>query len=327
MKGLTSSQLIFCWESGKSFNGEVGESLPGSYNTMRPSEFNTRECVTLENRLIQLQVAKSIGPRILSLRFHHGDNLLAVLPQFVTQRPDGKTYHFYGGHRLWLSPEDPILSYALDDGDVEVLQMNGGLLVRKPVEPETGIEKSILIELATEEARLNLTHTLTNRNSDTVDCGPWAITQFQTGGVAILPQSRTQAGLLPNRLLALWPYTDISDQHLTLGNDLILLHADVQMPFKIGFPNPRGWLAYCLDGVLFVKRATFDPQGKYTDFGSSSECYCNRQFLELETLAPIQRIAPGETVSHMETWELYSGNALPQDEKSAQEIVQDIGLE
>jgi len=33
-----------------------------------------------------------------------------------------------------------------------------------------------------------------------------------------------------------------------------------------------------------------------------SECYCNPHFLELETMGPRTTLAPGESVSHRETW-------------------------
>ena len=147
-------------------------------------------------------------------------------------------------------------------------------------------------------------------------------------GVAILPQSQEQSGFLPNRSLALWPYTDIANPHVIWGNRCVLLRAEIQEgAFKIGFPNPRGWLAYWLDGTLFVKRAAFNAQADYYDFGSSSECYCNDRFIELETLAPISRLTPGESATHTETWELYADVDFPKDENAAQEIVEKLGLE
>jgi len=295
---------------------------------MKTTSFLGQECIVLKNDSLQLLVARSVGPRILSLRFREGHNLLAELPDFVTERPDGIPYHFYGGHRLWISPEHPLRSYALDDRAVDISPVgDAGLLVRKAVEPETGIEKSILLELQPDKPVLTLTHRLANRASTPVECAPWAITQFRTGGVALLPQARTQTGLLPNRFLSFWPYADISSPHLSLGNDLILLRADLEAPFKLGFPNPRGWLAYWLDGVLFVKRAGFDPCGRYSDFGCSSECYCNQRFLELETLAPLHQLERGASVAHRETWELYPDVQIPDNEPAAQAIVSEIGLE
>lgn len=295
---------------------------------MKTTDFLGQECIVLENNSLQLLITRSVGPRILSLRFQKGQNLFAELPVFVTERPDGIPYHFYGGHRLWISPEHPLRSYALDDQAVDISRVgDAGILVRKAVEPGTGIEKSILLELQPDKPMLAITHRLANRGSRPVECAPWAITQFRTGGVAVLPQARVQTGLLPNRLLSFWPYADISSPCLSLGNDFILIRAGLQAPFKIGFPNPRGWLAYWLDGVLFVKRAGYDPGGNYSDFGSSSECYCDQRFLELETLAPLSQIEPYESVAHMETWELYPGVPIPENEHTARMIVNEIGLE
>lgn len=188
---------------------------------------------------------------------------------------------------MWISPEDPIRSYGLDDKPVEVLQTDEGLLVRKEIEPESGFEKSILLKLDPERARVSLTHKLTNHGKESLECAAWAITQFRTGGVAILPQAQTETGLLPNRVISLWPYSDVSNPRLSLENKFLFLKADLNAPFKIGFPNSRGWLAYWLDGVLFVKRADHEPRSSYSDFGSSSECYCCSDFLELETLSPV----------------------------------------
>jgi hypothetical protein len=80
---------------------------------------------------------------------------------------------------------------------------------------------------------------------------------------------------------------------------------------KIGFPNPRGWLAYWWSGTLFVKRAAYDIKSEYYDFGSSSECYCSDGFLELETLGPKTTLKPGEATVHLETWELYTDVEWP----------------
>lgn len=77
---------------------------------------------------------------------------------------------------------------------------------------------------------------------------------------------------------------------------------------------------------MFVKRAAFNPGAGYYDFGSSSECYCGVAMLELETLSPIQTLAPGESATHVETWEVFGGVDAPQDEADAARIVEERGL-
>jgi hypothetical protein len=284
------------------------------------------DCISLENDSLRLEIARSIGPRILGLSFMGGPNLLADLPDFVTQRPDGKTYHFYGGHRLWQSPEDPILSYSLDDIPVEITSIQNGLVITKPTEVDSGIEKSMQIVLPDHTARVVITHRLKNCNPAPITCAPWTITQFGTGGTAILPLNEADTGFLPNRNLALWPYTDLTDRNLQLGRGCILVKAQMDSPFKVGFANPVGWLAYWLKGVLFVKYAGYESQAAYPDYGCSSECYTNSQFLELETLGPLQVIQPGDSIQHVETWRLFDMPARTETEADVIRLVEQLGL-
>ncbi|MFN3491200.1 MAG: hypothetical protein ACK40V_03175, partial [Anaerolineales bacterium] len=130
----------------------------------------------------------------------------AELPNFFTKRPDGKDFHFYGGHRLWHAPENMPRTYALDDAPVEIVGEKNSLRVSQQVEAETGIKKSIEIKLIDDKPQVIIHHTLTNRNQWAIECAAWAITQLKTGGVAILPQIKEDAGVLPNRSLTLWRY-------------------------------------------------------------------------------------------------------------------------
>ena len=285
-----------------------------------------QDSISLKNESLWLEVACSIGPRILGLGFKNGPNLLAELPDFKTLRPDGKAYTFHGGHRLWRSPEDPILSYDLEDGPVDILPTENGIKIIKPANAESGIEKSIQVVLPDQNPKVIITHHLKNCGSHPVKCAPWAITQLRTGGMAILPMNDADTGFLPNRNLVLWPYTDLVNRNLQLGRHFILVNATMDGPFKIGFSNPVGWLAYLLEDVLFVKYSSFEPRAVYPDFGCSSECYCNSQFLELETLGPLQEIQSGDSIQHMETWELYRELTRPHTEEEVQRLVEQLEL-
>ncbi|HKY54227.1 MAG TPA: hypothetical protein VJM08_07985 [Anaerolineales bacterium] len=292
---------------------------------MKTEFFLGHECASLENEFLKLLVTQSIGPRILWFGFRDGENLFAELPDFVTELPIGGVYHFYGGHRLWIAPESFDTTYIPDDSPVDIAPLENGLRITKPVEPQTGIQKSLNIRL-TGDTQVIITHQITNYNLQSVTCAPWAITQFKTGGVAILPQTKSDTGVLPNRSLALWSYTDMSNKNVQWGREYILISAQMASPFKVGFSNPRGWLAYWLEGTLFVKHADYNSQVPYYDFGSSSECYCNDQFLELETLGPITSISPNETVTHVETWDLYKDVERPQSEKDVQSLTEKLML-
>src|SRR5687768_885223 len=293
---------------------------------MKTVDFLGHECYTFTNERLKLLVTRSVGPRILFLGFVEGENLLAELPDFVTDCPGTGVFHFYGGHRLWHAPEQPSRTYLPDDFPVEIAPFENGLLVTQNTEGQTGLQKCWEISLSDDMAQVVITHRLTNHGLWPITCAPWAITQLKTGGMAILPQTRENTGVLPNRSLVLWPYTNMTNPNVQWGSTYILVNANMDAPFKVGFPNPRGWLAYWLNGTLFVKHAEYKEQADYFDFGSSSECYCNQSFLELETLAPIGTLAPGETMSHVETRNLYNNIDRPHNEQAVQFLVEKLGL-
>ena len=72
-----------------------------------------------------------------------------------------------------------------------------------------------------------------------------------------------------------------------------------------GIFDPAGWGAYYSAGTLFVKRAAPIAGAAYPDFGCNFEIFTNPEFLELESLAPVVELHPGENTSHTEVWNLY----------------------
>jgi hypothetical protein len=164
---------------------------------MKNIKFQNQDCFIVENNEIQLTIPYSIGPRILAINFHGKKNLLAELPDFTTQVPDGKPYHFYGGHRLWRAPEEMPTTYDYDDQLVEIIETNTGVIIRKPKEQLSGMEKTLNINFDPDLPRVRIEHTLKNCGNDAVECAPWAITQFRPGGVAILPQQQNRYRVSP----------------------------------------------------------------------------------------------------------------------------------
>jgi hypothetical protein len=277
---------------------------------MRTIKFSGQDCVELSNNSLSILVTQSVGPRLISLKFRDGENIFAELPDAILDCPGIGDFHLYGGHRLWHAPEEPRRTYLPDDDPVDIQPIENGLILKSELEKETGIQKEIKILLDQDQKTIQVEHDLTNFGIWPVTLAPWAITQVRPGGRAILPQNIElwdQNPTLPNRNLVLWPYTDINSPYIEWGNEAVLIRAEMsEGHLKIGFPNPRGWMAYWLSGTLFVKRAAYYKNAEYYDFGSSSECYCCPEFLEVETLGPKTMLNPGDSVHHHETWELYA---------------------
>ena len=277
---------------------------------LNEEKFADLDCVRLTNGSINLWVTNLVGPRIIGCSLNGGENLFAVLPEEQLAFPSGETFYFRGGHRLWYAPESLTTTYIPDNQPVQIEMDGGELRVIQPVDEPTKIQKSLVIRLAPDQPHVTIEHQLTNLGQTSMTLAPWAITQLKPGGVAILPQQTEkvdQDGLLPNRQLTLWPYSQISASNVHLGDQYIFVEASMnEGSFKIGYPNQKGWLAYSVDDVVFMKKAAYFPGASYFDLGSSSECYCCPRFLELETLGPRVDLAPGEMTSHIEEWVLFN---------------------
>jgi hypothetical protein len=298
---------------------------------MNTVSFLDLDCLRLHNNAVELLVTQSAGPRIIRLSWLGGENLLAELPELCLDCPGAGALHLWGGHRLWHAPEIRRRTYLPDDQPVRVVEIDNGVEVIQPTEAPTGIQKSLRVTLPDQSATVVIDHILKNEGMWAVELAPWAITQLKPGGTAILPQRSGLAdadGLLPHRSLALWPYTDINSPHIRWGNNFIFIQATMtEKALKIGWPNPAGWLAYHLDQTLLVKQALYQPEAEYVDFGSSSECYCCADFIELETLGPLTKLAPGQTLTHRETWRLYADVQFEATPESAQALVHQLNLE
>jgi hypothetical protein len=266
----------------------------------------------------------------LNLQFQGGGNILADLPDARLECPGVGHFTFWGGHRLWHAPEVPPRTYIPDDDPVKVIEVEHGVQAVQEVEESTGFQKSMRVRLPDEHVVV-IDHEISNQGLEAVECAPWAITQLQPGGIAILPLmagSVDPAGVLPNRSLVLWPYTDINSAYLRWGNHYSFVLAELKEgALKVGFPNPRGWLAYYLDDLLFIKRAEYNKNEQYYDHRSSSQCYCNLDFLELETLGPRAHLHPGESVSHREVWEIHKVDVSEWTEETMQDVAEGLELD
>jgi hypothetical protein len=278
----------------------------------------------LKNDFLQLEYLTN-PLRITRLQPAGKRNLLVDLsndPPIPTPYGD---FHFYGGHRLWHAPEAMPRTYIPDHEGATVSEISNGVRIEMSTEPWTHIAKSIEIQLNRDQPQIILRHELRNDGPWAVEFAPWALTMFRLDGVAIfpLPQGNVdEAGLLANRHLSLWPYTRIDDPRLTLRDDFLLVHATPSRPpLKLGYFNPHGWMAYWLEDVLFVKRYDAHPSARYPDHGCNSESYCNDKFIELESLGPLNLIAPGQTVVHIEIWEIYNSLEVPFISNEIRELI------
>lgn len=275
----------------------------------------------LKNDFLQIEYFTA-SQRIMGLSLAGKPNMLADISSAPPIQTPWGEFHFRGGHRLWHAPEAMPRTYAPDTGEMIITDLPDGVILETQTEPGTGIRKRIEIHLAADKPSVRLKHTLINDGLWPVELAPWAITQFRLGGTVILPMpvgNVDAAGLLPNRQISFWPYTRINDPRLSLRDDYVIFKADALPPFKMGYFNPHGWLAYWLDGVLFRKTFEVQTGSLHPDNNCNAEIYCGDQFVELESLAPLEKLDTNASVTHTETWDIFTDlDSLP---KEAQQLL------
>lgn len=268
----------------------------------------------LENEVVTLKVLASVGPRILHFGFVGAENEFYEDPADAGQT-GGSAFRAYGGHRLWVAPENERTTLP-DNDPVEVATCSDSAVFTAPPD-SSGLQKQIQVQLAPVDVHVRVAHRITNRGSTSTQLAPWALSVLRPGGRVILPlPPRAPHGpdhLLPQCSLAVWSYTDLGAPCWTFGAKHIYFDqrrvADRSFGMqKLGMRNPERWGAYLRKGTLFIKSVAW-RDAEYPDFGCNFETFANREFIELETLGSVVNLAPGETCEHIEHWSL-AGNVL-----------------
>lgn len=246
-------------------------------------------------------VADDFGPRVLGFRLDGRPEMLVRLgPEASLESPAG-TVHLRGGHRLWVAPEEPRLTYAPDDEPCRVEVDDRRILIRGPVDAAGFVKE---LELWEQDGSLIVEHRLHRSAPEPVEVAPWAITQLPPGGVAILPVvGRSGSPYQADRSLVIWPYSSLVDERLAFRDSAILIDAAGGPQTKFGTGPAPGRLGYLRDGWLFTKSVTpEDGQASYPDRGAVGQVYVSDTFCELESLGRLLMMGPDDVAVHREAW-------------------------
>lgn len=291
-----------------------------------------KNALKLSNGDVELIATLDVGPRIVSYRLADGQN---VLKEYADQQGKSgeSTWQIRGGHRLWVAPEDIERTYATDNGPISYeVETSGAVRFVQPADSH-GIKKTMAVKLAPKGSEVTITHTIENAGKEATSLAPWALTVMSGGGVEIIPQpphaphpgsstgAKAADDFLPHFTLVLWPYFEFTDPRWTFGKDLILLRHMQRGPTKIGLSNSAGWAGYVNNGTLFLKRFDWEKQATYPDRGVNYETFSNEDMVEMESLGPLVKLAPGGAVEHVERWSLQGGVGAVRDEADAAALV------
>ncbi len=275
-------------------------------------------CVRLSNDIVELVATLDFGPRIIRYSFIDGVNILndnmeifsrSVGQPFKDYYGEDKFYCLYGGHRLWTSPEwYPEIYYPDNDPvDYKIINENGkdGIILTPPAQKKNDIQMEIKLLLDADASNVEVTHYVTNLGARIKEFAIWSLSLCSKGGLEIIPMNTNPTGLLPNGKIAIWPYTDFRMDEIYLGKKYTTIKQPAVDRLKLGFHLKDGTVYYVLDDSVFTKKYYPNYEtGVYPDGGVSFETYSCANFTEVETLGELKKVAPNQTVTHVENWSL-----------------------
>ncbi|HOO22604.1 MAG TPA: hypothetical protein PKY53_02865 [Clostridia bacterium] len=270
--------------------------------------------ITLSNGKIEFSVSLDVGPRIISLKAKGGPDIMYHdVNDYVNKDcspiyGEGEKWHIYGGHRLWLSPED-LSTYYPDNNPVCYKLTENGISVHPPKWKIIDVQPQIDIEFVGDN-KLKITHTVTNLGGKKKLC-LWALTVMKAGGTMTFDLPTEDTGFLANRNIVLWSYASMNDSRAEIKDDKIIAKSDVSVPnpYKMGAYNNHIRAEYLFEEngkkTRFVKETEGVKGAAYPDFYCNFESYFSDKIHEIETLSPIVEAEQGEAFGHVEFWEIY----------------------
>ena len=257
--------------------------------------------VTLRVDDATMTVDPARGGKILSLKYQEQE----VLSQSRFPESFGSTF--------WTSPQKewnwpPVAEF--DKQPYEVVQRaDGRLTISSPVSERLGMSVGKDFAIDTSNHAFVITYSIRNEGTEARSVAPWEITRVtNTGGLIFFAPTDSiwPAGLMDFQLSdgAAWYETDEAPRNRKVNAD------------------GSGWLAYCADGLLLVKKFQ-DLQPEQPAPGEAEvQVYVNRgkTYIELESQGAYTLLQPGESLSWTVRWYL-----LPVDKNlSRSELLQRV---
>jgi hypothetical protein len=282
------------------------------------------DCVVIRNRDLKVIVTTEVGPRVLFFGKEGGENMFLVRKEHEGLK-DG-LYHSYGGHRVWVAPEDKIRTSTPDSFPVEVKEYHDGSLCFESRTDEFHIQKAIVIRASGKGFKVS--NVIRNHSPYGVNLAPWAVTVMAPGGELLVPIHRfaeqSSDTFAPRQQIVIWPYTTMSDDRWTWGKDIIRLREKPNgSPQKFGTYVDNSCVAYSNAGQSFIKQIPSINGATYTDMGCNFEAYTRGGMLEVESLGSFTESRTHSYHSREERWYL-EPEASPSDDDDATEWLRKI---
>jgi hypothetical protein len=271
-------------------------------DSVQTTTYEGWEAICLDNGVARAVFVPGIA-RLMAFERVGGTNLIWQDTALLGKPADlaSGDWRNFGGAKLWVAPQsawgwppDPVMDQGPCTADIA---RDDHVSVQAMASTAVGVRLDRRLQLAPDCAALNLEYAMQNTTSSNVSWSIWNVIQVKGGGRVLLPVPEGTQVREDER----WKVWD----HWTRVDDLFVLHHTGQEG-KILSIGPEGWMAYEKDGEVLVVTFEADPDATYPEGHGCAEVYSGGSYVELEHVAPLVELAPGETTRTTERWILFS---------------------
>lgn len=299
--------------------------------------------LVLQNDVATLAIMPRLGGRVVEYRLKDRDNVLLAdpktwaKPEAIPVPAGDAPWRTFNGHIYWLSPQaefwahqtispkrkggwppDPWLIY----GDFKPVEQTGSMVkLQGPPSKVSGIQMTKAFTLKA-DGGVEIIVTATNIRKTPVTWAIWSNTRVPVQAHSYVPLKDNTKMWFKFRTRS--PLTHTYVRHEIINGFFAYQTRSVPEGFvrqggKVLFSNTDGdCIAAFVGNTLFIKRTPVTSNDKLPPDHGYIELYSHIQseeetLLELEMHGPCTRLAPGESMTMTETWELhpYDGAADP----------------
>lgn len=227
------------------------------------------------------------GGRIISFTYDR--------KEILTQSSEHENF----GSTLWTAPQSdwgwPPFA-VLDCMDYQVEQMANVLKMTSQPDQKSGFQFMKTCTVAGDNS-IKIEYLIRNISEKPKSVGPWDVTRVPCGGIAFFPCG--EKGIVPESNLK----PDIEKEGISW---ISIDKRPISDNLKMFSTAKEGWLAYAINGLLFVKQFPDTNPESYSPKQGEVEIYINKEksYIELENQGAYQLLKSGETLNYRETWSL-----------------------
>lgn len=253
---------------------------------------------TITNGDVTMTIDASRGGKIVSYKYQDQE----VLSQSRFPNSFGSTF--------WTSPQSdwnwpPVREY--DSMAYEAGSESDSLVLTGQKSERFGmrIRKSFTADEKT--GAITITYTIINESGQTRQVAPWEITRVPNGGMVFFQAKET----VPANMMKGLPFT------FEKGAAWFVMDED-RANRKIN-ADGKGWLAFCDNGLMFVKKFQDLDPSQPAPAEAEIQIYANpgKTYVEIEEQGAYTKLEPGDELSWNVTWYLFPFETEAQPSKAA----------